>query len=153
MKKSEIVSKIRAARFAHIQWVQKAKALVNGLEIKEEDIPLTSDSCTFGQWFYSDGQILLAIFNEKSVKEIETLHNKLHEEYMNIFKIYFDISNLNFFMKLLQHGRKKVNEKAQQKALTHFCNLERISDNLIKNLNIMETKINMADEKVLERYT
>ena len=152
MQKSEIISKIRAARFAHVQWVQKAKSLVNGLEIREEDIPLTSDSCTFGKWFYSDGQVLLAIFNEKSVKEIETLHNQLHEEYMNIFKIYFDLSNLGFFAKLLNRG-KKISEKEKLKALVYLSNLEKISDSLIQHLNIMETKINMADAEMFERYS
>lgn len=152
MQKSEIISKIRAARFAHVQWVQKAKSLVNGIAIKEEDIPLTSDSCTFGKWFYSDGQVLLAIFNEKSVKEIEVLHNQLHEEYMNIFKIYFDLSNLGFFAKLLNQG-KKVSEKEKLKALVYLSNLEKISDSLIQHLNIMETKINMADGEMFERYS
>jgi len=152
MKKNEIVNQIRAARFAHVQWVQRAKSLVNGLAIKEEDIPLTPDVCVFGRWFYSDGQILLAIFNEKQVKELELLHNKLHEEYMNIFKIYFDLSNIGFLSKLLNSG-KKITGQDRTQAAVHLCNLEKISDDLIRGLNIMETKINMADASVLERYT
>jgi hypothetical protein len=151
MTKSEIVSKIRAARVAHIQWVQRAKSLVNGLPTNEEDIPLTPDSCSFGKWFYSDGQILLAIFNEKVVRELEHLHNELHDEYMSIFKIYFDTSEMSFFEKLLK-TKKKLTDKDKNKAVKHLKNLEKISDELIKNLNIIETKINMADEKTLEKY-
>lgn len=152
MKKHEIIHKIRLARLAHVQWVQRAKSLVNGIPIKEEDIPLTSDACAFGQWFYSDGQILLAIFNDKSVKELEDMHNELHEEYLKIFKIYFDVSNLNFFSKLLNQG-KKVSEDEKKQAQIHVKSLEKISDNLIQKLNIMETKINMAEESVFEKYT
>jgi hypothetical protein len=152
MKKIEIVQKIRSARLAHVQWVQRAKSLVNGLPIKEEDIPLTSDSCTFGKWFYSDGQILLAIFNEKYVKELEVLHNSLHDEYMSIFKIYFDLSNLGFFSKLFKKA-KKISELEKTQAMMHLSNLEKVSDKLIKHLNIMETKINMADATMFERYT
>ncbi|HHD75383.1 MAG TPA: hypothetical protein ENK95_01005 [Campylobacterales bacterium] len=151
MQKSQIVDKIRAARFAHIQWVQRAKSLVNGFAIKEEDIPLTADSCTFGSWFYSDGQVLLAIFNEKVVKEIETLHHNLHDEYFNIFKIYFDLSNLSFFQKLLQ-TKKQISDKEQKKAEQSLKRLEKISEELVKNLNIVETKINMADESMFEKY-
>jgi hypothetical protein len=151
MKKREIVLKIRKARFSHVQWVQKAKSLVNGFLVKEEDIPLTPDSCEFGRWFYSDGQVLLAIFNEKTVKELEVLHNQLHDEYLTIFKIYFDLSNIGFFAKLLNQG-KKVTEKEHQEALAHLNSLEKISDTLIKKLNIMETKINMADPVMFERY-
>ncbi|CAA6803707.1 MAG: Unknown protein [uncultured Sulfurovum sp.] len=152
MKKNEIIHKIRLARLAHVQWVQRAKSLVNGLAIKEEDIPLTPDACAFGQWFYSDGQILLAIFNDKSVKELEDLHNHLHEEYFNIFRIYFDVSNLNFFSKLLNQG-KKVSEDERNRAHVYLKSLEKISDTLIKKLNIMETKINMAEENIFEKYS
>lgn len=151
MKKNEIVQKIRSARLAHVQWVQRAKSLVNGFPIKEEDIPLTPDSCAFGQWFYSDGQIFLVVFNDKLVKDLENLHNELHEVYMNIFKIYFDISNLNFFAKLLNHG-KKVSENDKYRAEVYLKSLERVSDTMIKKLNIMETKINMADEEIFEKY-
>jgi len=151
MKKDEIVHKIRLARLAHVKWVQRAKSLVNGIPIKEEDIPLTPDACQFGKWFYSDGQILLTIFNNKTVKELEDLHNQLHEEYMNIFKIYFDLTNLNFFSKLLNQG-KKISKEEIQKSKVHIRSLEEISEILIKKLNIMETKINMADEKIFEKY-
>ena len=151
MKKDEIVHKIRLARLAHVKWVQRAKSLVNGIPIKEEDIPLTPDACQFGKWFYSDGQILLSIFNTKTVKELEVLHNQLHEEYMNIFKIYFDLSKLNFLAKLLQQG-KKVSKEETHKAKLYLKSLEEISEILIKKLNIMETKINMADEKMFATY-
>jgi len=152
MKKDDIIQKIRLARLAHVKWVQRAKSLVNGIAIKEEDIPLTSDACEFGKWFYSDGQILLTIFNNKTVKELENLHNKLHEEYINIFKIYFDLSNINFFAKLLHQG-KKVSKEERLKAKLHIKSLENISEILIKKLNIMEMKINMADAKIFEKYT
>jgi len=152
MKKNDIVHKIRLARFAHVEWVQRAKSLVNGIPIKEEDIPLTSSSCQFGKWFYSDGQILLAIFNEKTVKNIENLHNDLHEVYLDIFKIYFDVSELNFFQKLIKMG-KTVSSEEQKKAEKYLSALEKISDELIKELNIVETKINMAEPELFIKYT
>lgn len=151
MKKNDIVQKIRLARFAHVQWVQRAKSLVDGFPVKEEDIPLTPDSCAFGKWFYSDGQVLLAIFNEKTVKNLENLHNQLHTEYRNIFKIYFDMSDLSFLAKLLTR-EKKISAKEKRQACIYLESLEKISDELIKSLNIMETKINMADPEMFEKY-
>jgi len=151
MQKSQIVEKIRAARLAHIQWVQRAKSLVNGLPTKEEDIPLTPDCCSFGKWFYTDGQILLAIFNEKVVTDIERLHKDLHDEYLEIFRIYFDTSDLSFFEKLLK-TKKKISGKEQKRALQSLKRLERISEELIKNLNVAETKINMAESDMFEKY-
>ena len=152
MKKNDIVHKIRLARLAHVKWVQRAKSLVNGVPIKEEDIPLTSDSCEFGKWFYSDGQILLTIFSERAVKEVEDLHNNLHDEYINIFKIYFDMSNIGFFSRLLSSG-KKISDEEKKWAKSYLNSLEDTSSALIKKLNIMETKINMADEKIFEKYS
>lgn len=152
MKKSDIVHKIRLARFAHVEWVQRAKSLVNGLPIKEEDVPLTASSCEFGKWFYVDGQILLAIFNETTVKNLENLHNELHEVYMNIFKIYFNLSDLSFFQKLIKMG-KKVSVEEQREAKKYLNALEKVSDELIKQLNIIETKINMAESELFEKYT
>jgi len=40
VEKSEVLINIRVARRAHIIWVDSAKALVNGLDIKKEQIPI-----------------------------------------------------------------------------------------------------------------
>jgi len=151
MKKNEIIQKIRDARLAHIKWVQRAKSLVNGFPIEKDAIPLSYDSCAFGQWFYGDGQILRAIFNEKSVNEVENFHIELHDEYMNIFKIYFDLNKLGFFAKIFKNT-KKISEYEREQATRHLRALEEISQKLIQRLNIMETKINMADEEIFEKY-
>ena len=89
MEKSEVLSSIRGARRAHIMWVDRLKALVHGLEIKKEQIPIAVTECDFGKWFYCDGQILLSLFTERAVKKLDNKHKELHDIYMKIFKIYF----------------------------------------------------------------
>jgi hypothetical protein len=90
MNRDEILSQLRAAKAAHVSWVQRAKMLIEGFSINESSIPVNSTECTFGKWFYSDGQRLNDIRNNpvSAMTEIEDLHSKLHDVYMNIFKIY-----------------------------------------------------------------
>ena len=92
MNKEHVLEHLRAAKSAHIKWVQKAKLLINGLDVKEDSIPVDSTECKFGQWFYSEGQILNALSNNpvECMVKIERLHFNLHDVYMNIFNIYFN---------------------------------------------------------------
>jgi hypothetical protein len=76
MTKQEIPSQLREAKAAHVNWVQHAKMLISGLEMKEEAIPVNATQCKFGRWFYSDGQALSGLRNNTSeqMAEIEQLH-------------------------------------------------------------------------------
>jgi len=150
MKKHKVLDNIRAARLAHIKWVDGARKLVNGGEITEDEIPVESTSCDFGHWFYSDGQVLLAIFSTASVKKLESKHKELHQIYMKIFKIYFDMSKQSFFEKLFSK-RKKISEKDKMEAHEELAYLEGISEELIAYLNIFEKNLNMIEEKDFEK--
>lgn len=148
--KEEVLKSIRSARRAHVKWVERAKALVNGLEVTKEQIPIDVTVCEFGKWFYCDGQILLAIFKEKAVKKLEDKHKELHENYMKIFKIYFDTSNRTLLQKLLKR-KKKISATEEQEAINVLSSLEKVSDELISFLNIIEKKINSIDSKQFDK--
>ena len=81
MNKTDILTQLRAAKAAHINWVQRAKLLISGFDVKEDSIPVNSTECKFGKWFYSDGQLLSSIRNNPTecMIEIENLHFKLHD--------------------------------------------------------------------------
>ena len=151
MKKSDVLKNIRAARRAHVIWVDRARSLVNGFPVSKEQIPLEITSCDFGKWFYCDGQILLAIFSEESIKKLEDKHKELHDTYMKIFKIYFDTSTQSFLAKLLKR-RKKISDRERHFALEDLVKLEKISDELVSYLNIIEKKINRIDESRFEKF-
>lgn len=146
MEKSDVLRSIRSARRAHVIWVDRAKALVNGLEVKKEQIPLEVTECDFGKWFYCDGQILLSIFTEEAVKKLDDKHKELHDIYMKIFKIYFSVKKRSLWAKLLKR-KKKITANDEYNALVYLRNLEEISDELISYLNIMEKKLNSVDEE------
>ena len=151
MEKLDVLKNIRSARRAHVIWVDKAKALVNGLTVTKDQIPLEVTSCEFGKWFYCDGQILLSIFTEDAIKTLENKHKELHDIYMKIFKIYFNTSDFSFWEKLLKKKRK-VSAADEHNALAYVRNLEEVSNELISYLNIIEKKINTINEDDFEKY-
>lgn len=151
MEKIDVLKNIRAARRAHVVWVQRAKSLVNGLPIKKEQIPFEVTKCEFGKWFYCDGQILLSIFTEDAVKIVGEKHKELHDIYMKIFKIYFSTTNQSFFARLMNHKRA-ISESEISIALTELERLEIVSSELISYLNIIEKKLNSIDEETFSRF-
>jgi hypothetical protein len=146
MEKSEVLASIRGARRAHIMWVDRAKALVHGLEIKKEQIPISVTECDFGKWFYCDGQILLSLFTERAVKKLDNKHKELHDVYLKIFKIYFPVTRRSLFAKLLKR-KKKITANDEYNSLIYLNDLEKISDDLISYLNIIEKKLNTISEE------
>jgi len=150
LEKSDVLRSIRSARRAHIIWVDRAKALVNGLPIRKEQIPLEITECDFGKWFYCDGQILLSLFTERAVKKLENKHKELHDIYMKIFKIYFPVTKRSLLAKLLKR-KKKITPNEEYNALVYLRNLEEVSEDLVSYLNIIEKKMNRLEKaKFLE---
>ena len=152
MNKEHVLEHLRAAKSAHIKWVQKAKLLINGIEVNENAIPVDSTECKFGQWFYSDGQILNALSNNplECMTKIERLHFNLHDVYMNIFNIYFNKSKDGFFAKLF--GKKKVlNEDEISKAAQYYDNLELISKELLEEINRLERRLLAVSEEKIKQ--
>lgn len=152
MTKEEVLSHLRAAKAAHIKWVQKAKLLINGVDIQEEAIPINSTECKFGLWFYSDGQILNALSNNplECMQSIEKLHFELHDIYLNIFNIYFSESKkTGFFAKLFGYKRKAISAAEVTLAEENYKNMEAISTQLIEEINRLERRlIAVSDEKI-----
>ena len=152
MKKEDVLGHLRAAKTAHIKWVQKAKLLINGLDVKEDAIPVDSTECKFGKWFYSDGQILNALSNNplECMQKIESLHFNLHDVYLNIFSIYFSQEKkTGFFAKLFGVKRKQISAAEEQLAHDYYTEMEKISIELLDEINRLERRlIAVPDEKI-----
>ncbi len=152
MTKENILEHLRHAKAAHIKWVQKAKMLINGIEIGKEAIPVDSTECKFGLWFYGDGQILNSLSNNpvECMSKIETLHFDLHDCYMSIFNIYFNKPKGGFFAKIF--GAKKVIDESEiAKAQQYYNDLELISKDLLEEINRLERRlIAVSNEKIEE---
>ncbi|PHQ65098.1 MAG: hypothetical protein COB99_05940 [Sulfurimonas sp.] len=152
MDKEHILGHLRSAKSAHIKWVQKAKLLINGIDVKEDSIPVDSTECKFGQWFYSEGQVLNALSNNpvECMIKIERLHFNLHDVYMNIFNIYFNKPKGGFFSKLF--GKKiTIEDYEADKAKQYYANLEIISKELLEEINRLERRLIAVPEERIKQ--
>jgi hypothetical protein len=81
MKKEEIIKKLISAKVSHHVWRSYARALVSGLPIDKQKVPVLHTHCDFGKWYYGDGQLLSSL---PAFQAIEAPHRKLHSEYLKI---------------------------------------------------------------------
>jgi len=149
MNKNETIDHLHSAKKAHVKWVQRAKALIEGLPIEKDAIPVDCTECKFGQWFYGDGQNLNAIPGMDCLKEIEALHFKLHDSYMKIFKVYFGEMNRSFFSKLF-NMKKKVTENDKEIARDYYDQLLEVSRDLLEVIDKLERRLHAMTSSVFD---
>ncbi len=151
MNKAETVEQLHNAKKAHVKWVQRAKALIGGLPVEKEAIPVDCTECKFGQWFYSDGQKLNALPGMDCMKDIERLHSDLHDKYMEIFKVYFGADmNRSLFSKLF-NMKKKISESDKETARKYYDELLEISHQLLDVIDRLERRLNAMSSDTFER--
>jgi len=151
MQKNEVLEQLRAAKAAHINWVQRAKMLISGFQMDESAIPVNSTQCKFGIWFYSEAQKLNALQTNPMdcMSTIEQLHFDLHDIYLNIYKIYYETETQGFFSKIFGK-KKKISEDSKTLAKEYFNNMEQISKELVNEINKMERRIVAISDRDFE---
>jgi hypothetical protein len=77
INKKEALEKLRKAKGAHIKWRAYAQALVSGVPVSEEKIPIDHTACNFGQWYHGEGKQRLG--HLAAYDGIYTSHEMLHE--------------------------------------------------------------------------
>lgn len=151
MEKHEILEHMRIAKASHAKWVQRANFLINDIKVEKDSIPISSAECGFGRWFYSDGQKLNALSNNplECMQEIETLHTKLHDTYLEIYKIYFNKPSKGFFQSLFGMKKETISDEEKTAAKQAYVELEALSKQLIEQLNRLERRIiAVSDDKI-----
>jgi len=151
MKKEEALKYLRDAKASHVKWVQRAKMLINGVNVEEDAIPVNSTECQFGVWFYNEGQKLNSLSNNplECMKNIEKLHFELHDIYFHIFHIYFNNHKKGFLAKLF--GQKKdVTQAEISMAKDYYIRLESISAKLLDEINRLERRLIAIPEEKIE---
>ncbi|WP_417915443.1 CZB domain-containing protein [Candidatus Electronema sp. JM] len=149
MNKNELIVVLRDAARSHKEWVGNALALIEGVPLDKEKVPVNATECKFGQWYHGEGQSLRGI---AGFKELEAPHDELHRKYMEIFAILFgEDYEPSFFAKLFGSSRKLAAEK-RELAMEKFRLLEKQSDLIVKQLIQLEKLITAMGENQLEKY-
>lgn len=148
-KKKEMILKFHDAKKAHRRWVSNAQILMQGIPVKNDQLPLNETECGFGHWYYGEGQ---ALRKYDPFKLIEAPHTALHTTYLQIFNLLFRERKVSLFGRLL--GQKAVpsqEELEESKRLFAVLNAE--SMKIMELLDQLEEIIvSMDDDKFMEMF-
>ena len=137
MELTEIIQRIRKAKTAHLGWVNRARALINGIPVDHEKIPVMPTDCVFGAWYYGEGQPLKQL---ESFMAIEAPHNELHKIYAEIFNLLFEKTKPSLVSKLTG-GYKRKKAENMLVAQSRFHDLQQSSNVIITKLGLLEREL------------
>ena len=143
MKVSDAVEQLRNARAAHKAWVARAEALIEGMNVDKEHIPMLPTDCVFGKWYYGSGQALRKL---PAYKAMEKPHDNLHRTYMQIFKLLFEEPDVSAWGKLFGKAKKAKAEQIKE-AQVLFKRLQSTSDDVCEILESLEEQLITAAKK------
>jgi hypothetical protein len=150
MDKIEVMTTLKLAAVSHRAWLSNAQALIDGIPLDKDKVPVSATECEFGKWYYGDGQRLKSI---PGFKEIEKPHDNLHQTYAEIFTLLYgeESKKSSFFSKLIGRAQKAAAEK-QEAAKVKSLVLKDRSTEVVDRLEQLEKMINALGEKQLANY-
>lgn len=137
MKLSDTLERLRSARAAHKAWVSRAEALIEGIPLEQNQVPMFPTDCAFGKWYYGDGQLLNRL---PAFKELEKPHEELHKVYMRIFKLLFDEPDISAVGRLFGQARR-AKAKQVEEAAALIPQLRTLSDEMTIMLEQLEIRL------------
>ncbi|WP_456447245.1 CZB domain-containing protein [Thiolapillus sp.] len=145
-KKKELIGKLRDAKKAHRRWVSNAQILMQGVPVKNDQLPLNETECGFGHWYYGEGQ---ALRSYPVYRNIEAPHTALHTTYLQIFDLLFRERKVSLFSRML--GKKAEPSPAElESARRLFTVLNAESLKIMELLDELEDLIVSMDDKDFE---
>lgn len=150
MDKEALIARMDAAVLAHETWLAKAIALIEGIMLMKEDIPLKPTECEFGRWYYGEGQFLRPLVH---FREVEPLHDALHATYAEIVAILFEQRQRTtlFFDRFIGHP-SGCSERDRDLARQKCKALEQHSRDLIKKMTVLRKFVAGVSLEQLEHY-
>ncbi len=147
-----MIEKLQKAKFADLQWIDKAKNLIAGTKNDQGVLPVEIRESEFGKWFYNEGQKLKKLSNNplECMKNIEILHKQLHDRYYEIYHIYFsEEKKAGFFSKLMGAKRQNLTKEEEEHVAALFHNMETHSKEFIDEVERLERRLEaVAQEKI-----
>ncbi|RBW48538.1 CZB domain-containing protein [Marinobacter sp. F3R11] len=137
MSKKDALSQLRQAKSAHIRWRSYAQALVAGIPVEQDHVPVMHTDCKFGKWYYGEGQKLSSL---SSFEAIETSHQILHQIYMEIFRLLFGEDDRSALKKLFG-SKASAKWKKQEQAGRLMEKLVAVSATLLEAIGLLEQEI------------
>jgi len=137
MKLADTVDQLRNARAAHKAWVSRAEALIEGIPLEKDQVPMFPTDCVFGKWYYGEGQQLKRL---SEFADLEEPHEELHKVYMRIFKLLFDEPDTSTIGRLFGQARR-AKSKQLEEASALIPGLRTLSDQMTQILERLEHRL------------
>ncbi|MCI5139531.1 MAG: hypothetical protein D3922_14230 [Candidatus Electrothrix sp. AR1] len=150
MDKTEVMTTLKLAAVSHRAWLSNAQALIDGIPLDKEKVPVSATECEFGKWYYGDGQRLRTI---PGFQEIEKPHDNLHQTYAEIFTLLYgeEGKKPSFFSSLIGSAQKAAVEKREAAKVKSLI-LKDHSTEVIDHMEQLQRVINAMGEKQLSSY-
>ena len=146
MNRREVINTLHSAKAAHMQWRARAQALVAGIRVDKDHVPVMYTDCKFGKWYYGDGQRLSKY---PAFKGLEDPHEQLHLVYMEIYKHLFGEDTRSGWAKFF--GSKKAHREQEMAAAEDLLpRLVGISQTLLETIDLLESEIEAAPEEEIQ---
>jgi hypothetical protein len=143
INKKEALGKLRKAKGAHIKWRAYAQALVSGVPVSKDKIPVEHTACSFGRWYHGEGKQQLG--HLATYDSIYTPHEMLHEIYKQIFNTLTTTESRG--LKNLLSSKTARENRRMELARSYMEELVGVSEALLKALDILEEEVReMSDE-------
>lgn len=137
MKMKETLDNLRQAKSAHLGWVNRARALLDGKPLDEVRVPVEHTRCRFAHWYFGEGKKLAGL---KSYQGIEEPHRQLHTVYAEIYRLVTSNSKTSLLHRLTgQH--EKLQRQHQHQARILFHRLQHLSNIMINKLDMLEKDV------------
>lgn len=134
INKADALSQLRKAKGAHIKWRAYAQAMVSGVDVSKEKVPVEHTNCAFGKWYHNEGKQELG--HLPAYEGIYTPHEMLHEIYKRIFDVINSPGPGGFFTSRATRQQNKMLLARQ-----YMCELVGVSETLLKAVEILEEEI------------
>jgi hypothetical protein len=141
--KRDALEKLRKAKGAHIKWRAYAQALVSGVAISDDNIPVEHTDCAFGKWYYGAGRQQLC--HLASYEGINTPHEMLHAIYKRIFDVLHSPPRRRGLRGLFSTRFSREAEQ-MERARYYMEEMVGVSETLLRALDILEQEIRELPE-------
>ncbi len=151
MDLTQLSYNISLAKLDNRRWLAYANALIEGTSVSKEGVPDYRDNCIPCQWLYEHSdevtqfyrkmnKMEMELFHFDIMEQIEILRYDLHENYLDIFKIYLPELNHSFFGNLFRSS-KHASEYDGIRAKRLLVNMQETVEELESKLDQLEQSV------------
>jgi hypothetical protein len=153
MKKDEIIEKLQKAKYADLEWLDRAKSLIEGSKNDIGTFPIEAVDSDFGEWFYNEGSKLKRLSNNpvESMQNLELLHQQIHKSYLDIYHIYFNHENrAGFFSSLMGAKRKELSAEELKNAKVLLQGMQLHAEEFLFEIERLERRLEAVGEEKID---